>query len=103
MKILALDTATEACSVALLLPQALLLRELPPGPGHSAHILGLIQALLAEAERSTAFRRRVETSCRRILAYKRRNLTSALPKIPSDAAISRLRLAVQKFAKDVAV
>ena len=49
MKILALDTATEVCSVALLLQGALLVRELPPGPGHSAHILGLIQAVLAEA------------------------------------------------------
>jgi tRNA threonylcarbamoyladenosine biosynthesis protein TsaB len=49
LKILALDTATEVCSVALLLQEALLVRELPPGPGHSAHILGLIQALLAEA------------------------------------------------------
>jgi tRNA threonylcarbamoyladenosine biosynthesis protein TsaB len=49
LKILALDTATEVCSVALLLQDALLVRELPPGPGHSTHILGLVQAVLAEA------------------------------------------------------
>lgn len=49
MRILALDTATEVCSVALLLDEALLLRELPPGSGHSAHILGLVQAVLGEA------------------------------------------------------
>ncbi len=54
MKILALDTATEVCSVALLLQDhaadvRLLVRELPPGPGHSAHILSLVQAVLAEA------------------------------------------------------
>jgi tRNA threonylcarbamoyladenosine biosynthesis protein TsaB len=49
LKILALDTATEVCSVALLIEQALLVRELPPGPGHSTHILGLIQALLGDA------------------------------------------------------
>jgi tRNA threonylcarbamoyladenosine biosynthesis protein TsaB len=54
LKILALDTATEVCSVALLFqdPAAgvtLLARELPPGPGHSAHILSLVQAVLAEA------------------------------------------------------
>jgi tRNA threonylcarbamoyladenosine biosynthesis protein TsaB len=55
LKILALDTATEVCSVALLLqpaptvPAQLLVRELPPGPGHSAHILSLVQAVLAEA------------------------------------------------------
>jgi tRNA threonylcarbamoyladenosine biosynthesis protein TsaB len=54
LKILALDTATEVCSVALLLQDsaadiALLVRELPPGPGHSAQILSLVQAVLAEA------------------------------------------------------
>jgi len=57
LKILALDTATEVCSVALLLqdtagsPQ-LLVRELPPGAGHSAHILSLVQAVLSEASLS---------------------------------------------------
>ena len=54
MKILALDTATEVCSVALLLQDSaahaqLLVRELPPGPGHSAHILSLVQAVLSDA------------------------------------------------------
>lgn len=53
MKILALDTATEVCSVALLREDSgareLLVRELPPGPGHSAHILSLVQAVLGEA------------------------------------------------------
>ncbi len=56
MRILALDTATEICSVALLCQDAsgfqalpLLGRELPPGTGHSAHILSLVQAVLAEA------------------------------------------------------
>ena len=54
MRILALDTATEACSVALLLqdtgqPARMLVRELPPGAGHSAHILPLVQAVLSEA------------------------------------------------------
>jgi tRNA threonylcarbamoyladenosine biosynthesis protein TsaB len=49
LKLLALDTATEVCSVALLLPQQLLVRELPAGPQHSAHVLSLVAALLAEA------------------------------------------------------
>jgi tRNA threonylcarbamoyladenosine biosynthesis protein TsaB len=55
VKILALDTATEVCSVALLLQAPagadvqLLVRELPPGQGHSSHILSLVQAVLAEA------------------------------------------------------
>ncbi len=53
MRILALDTATEVCSVALLLQDTaqscqLLVRELPPGAGHSAHILSLVQAVLGE-------------------------------------------------------
>ena len=51
MRILALDTATEVCSVALLLQEPgaapeLRVRELPPGPGHSAHILSLVQDVL---------------------------------------------------------
>jgi tRNA threonylcarbamoyladenosine biosynthesis protein TsaB len=54
LRILALDTATEVCSVALLVQDAdattrLLVRELPPGPGHSAHILSLVQAVLSDA------------------------------------------------------
>jgi tRNA threonylcarbamoyladenosine biosynthesis protein TsaB len=54
LRILALDTATEACSVALLLQDTaqtcqLLVRELPPGAGHSAHILSLVQAVLSDA------------------------------------------------------
>ena len=53
MKILALDTATEVCSVALLLHEPgadpkLWVRERPPGPGHSAHILPMVQAVLAD-------------------------------------------------------
>jgi tRNA threonylcarbamoyladenosine biosynthesis protein TsaB len=54
LRILALDTATEACSVALLLQDPaqscqLLVRELPPGAAHSTHILSLVQAVLGDA------------------------------------------------------
>jgi tRNA threonylcarbamoyladenosine biosynthesis protein TsaB len=49
LKILALDSATEVCSVALLIEDTVRVRELPPGPGHSAHLLSLVQAVLAEA------------------------------------------------------
>ena len=49
MRILALDTATEVCSVALRVEDRVLVRELPPGTGHSAHILELVRAVLGEA------------------------------------------------------
>ncbi len=49
MNILALDTATEVCSVALRIEDRVLVRERPPGPGHSTHILEMVQGLLAEA------------------------------------------------------
>lgn len=55
MRILAIDTATEACSVALLqAPDAaavpeLLVRELEPGRGASELILGMVREVVAEA------------------------------------------------------
>jgi tRNA threonylcarbamoyladenosine biosynthesis protein TsaB len=50
LKILALDTATEVCSVALAIGDRVLVRELPPGRGHSAHLLELVQSVLGEAQ-----------------------------------------------------
>ncbi|MGH8226893.1 MAG: tRNA (adenosine(37)-N6)-threonylcarbamoyltransferase complex dimerization subunit type 1 TsaB [Steroidobacteraceae bacterium] len=49
MRILALDTATEACSVAVLTPQGLHVRYLELEKGHSELILTLVDAVLAEA------------------------------------------------------
>ena len=49
MRILALDTATENCSVALLVQQELIGRELELGRGHAERILIMIDELLAEA------------------------------------------------------
>jgi tRNA threonylcarbamoyladenosine biosynthesis protein TsaB len=49
MKILALDTATEACSVALLIDGRLIARELEFERGHAEHILPMVDAVLAEA------------------------------------------------------
>src|ERR1700678_2159041 len=49
MRVLALDTATEACSVALLLGNEVIGRYAEPGRGHAAQILGMVDAVLAEA------------------------------------------------------
>lgn len=49
MKILALDTATELCSAALLIGETLLSRESEMDRGHAEHILPMIDALLSEA------------------------------------------------------
>lgn len=49
MKILALDTATENCSVALLLDAGLRTREVEIERGHAEHILPMIDELLSEA------------------------------------------------------
>lgn len=49
MRLLALDTATESCSAALLLGAQLLTREAEFARGHAEHILPMIDALLAEA------------------------------------------------------
>jgi len=49
MKILAIDTSTEACSVALAESGRLLERHSVPGRGHADRILGDVDSLLAEA------------------------------------------------------
>jgi len=50
MKILALDTATENCSAALFIRNALLCREELIGRGHAQRILPMIEELLSEAD-----------------------------------------------------
>lgn len=49
MKLLALDTATESCSVALLVADRLLAREAELARGHAERILPMIDELLVEA------------------------------------------------------
>jgi tRNA threonylcarbamoyladenosine biosynthesis protein TsaB len=49
MRVLALDTATEACSVALLDGSGLIGRYEEPGRGHAEQILGMVDAVLAQA------------------------------------------------------
>lgn len=49
MRLLALDTATECCSAALLLGEPLLTQEVELARGHAEHILPMIEELLGEA------------------------------------------------------
>lgn len=49
MRLLALDTATECCSAALLMEERLLTREVELPRGHAERILPMIDELLAEA------------------------------------------------------
>lgn len=49
MKILAIDTATELCSAALLIDGAVISRELETGRGAAEHILPMVDEVLAEA------------------------------------------------------
>jgi tRNA threonylcarbamoyladenosine biosynthesis protein TsaB len=49
MRILALDTATQACSTALLTAEMAITRELLTERGHAAHILSMVDAVLAQA------------------------------------------------------
>lgn len=64
-------------------------------------VLRAYEALLAEAERSPAFRRRVESSCGRVVETKHRLLDAAMPRPPSQSKIEKLRDAVKKFSGEV--
>lgn len=66
-----------------------------------ALVLRAYEAVLAEAERSAAFRRRVEAAARRVVEHKNRYLDAAMPRPASAAQIEKLRAKVQKFAADV--
>jgi tRNA threonylcarbamoyladenosine biosynthesis protein TsaB len=48
MRLLALDTATEACTVALLTEQGLISQSIEIGRGHAQEILGMVDRILAE-------------------------------------------------------
>jgi tRNA threonylcarbamoyladenosine biosynthesis protein TsaB len=52
MRVLALDTATEACSVALLSGDELISRSAEGGRSHAQQVLEMVEAVLAEAEGS---------------------------------------------------
>ncbi len=50
MRLLAIDTATEACSVALLSGTETISRSAPGGRSHARQILGMVDAVLAEGQ-----------------------------------------------------
>src|SRR5258708_37233340 len=50
MRVLALDAATEACSVALLSGDELISRFAEGGRSHAQQVLDMVEAVLAEAE-----------------------------------------------------
>lgn len=52
MRLLALDTSTEGCSAALLTPEGVIGRFEELGRGHAEHILGMVDAVLGEAQLS---------------------------------------------------
>lgn len=59
------------------------------------------EAILSEAERSAAFRRRVARSRRRIANFKNRNFDASLPRSASAAQIEKLRTAVKSFSEEI--
>jgi beta-N-acetylhexosaminidase len=63
-----------------------------------ALILRAYEAILAEAERSPAFRGRVELSFRRITQFKSEHFNAAMPRNPSSAQLNKLRADTIKFA-----
>jgi beta-N-acetylhexosaminidase len=66
-----------------------------------ALVLRAYEALLTEAERSAAFRRRVETAAQRVVEHKDRYLDAAMPRVASAAQIEKLRDNLKRFAEDV--
>ncbi len=64
-------------------------------------ILRAYEALLTEAERSPAFRRRIASSSHRIAKFKNRNLNTRMPRPASSSQIEKLRDAVHKFTEEV--
>jgi beta-N-acetylhexosaminidase len=66
-----------------------------------ALVLRAYEALLTEAEKSAAFRRRVEAAAQRVVEHKNRYLDAAMPRAAAPAQIENLRTKVKKFAEDV--
>jgi beta-N-acetylhexosaminidase len=66
-----------------------------------ALILRAYEAVLAEAERSAAFRRRVQSSCRRVTEFKHRRVEAAMPRTPSPNQLAKLRAEITEFSGEI--
>jgi beta-N-acetylhexosaminidase len=64
-------------------------------------VLRAYEAILTEAERSAAFRKRIESSCHRVIESKHRYLGGRMPRPASPAQLEKLRDAVKKFAGEI--
>jgi len=64
-------------------------------------VIRAYEALLAEAERSAAFRRKIETAAERVVEHKNRYLDAAMPRPASAAQIEKLRERVKRFGEVV--
>ena len=65
-----------------------------------ALVLRAYEAVLTEAERSVAFRRRVESAAERVTEHKSRYLDATMPRTASPTQIEKLRTKVRKFAEE---
>ena len=63
-------------------------------------IVRAYQAMVSEAERDRAFRRRVEDASQRVLAFKKKWKTKSAP-LPSSAKIERLKRQLWEFGEEV--
>jgi beta-N-acetylhexosaminidase len=66
-----------------------------------ALVLRAYEALLTEAERSAAFRKRVQTASAKIVRFKRRHLNASVPRSVSSTQVEKLRAEVKRFAEEV--
>jgi beta-N-acetylhexosaminidase len=64
-------------------------------------VLRAYEALLVEAERSVAFRRRVEISAGKVIEHKEQYLDAAMLRTASAGKIEKLRTQVKRFADEV--
>ena len=64
-------------------------------------VLRAYEAILTQAERSAAFRKRVESSSRRVTESKHRLLDTKISRTPSPAQIAKLRETIKKFSGEI--